>query len=177
MGDVTETRKLLFLLRHADAGRGAAGQRDRDRPLSARGEREAAAIGDFLKSRSETLDRVLCSGALRARQTLSGLLAVVGSSVETDISDALYLAEPTEILRAIRDVPEPAASILVVGHNPGIAELVGGLVASAEPEAEAAFRPNFPPASLALLSFDGPWRTLGGNSCHLQAFTAPRRPN
>jgi len=171
---MTETGKMLFLLRHADAGRGGAGLSDRDRPLSARGKREAALIGGFLKSRPESVDRVLCSGALRARQTLAGLAAVIGSQLETDFSDALYLAEPMAILRAIWDVPETATNLLVVGHNPGIAAFADGLMASAEPAAKAAYRPNFPTGSLAILSFDGPWRELAAESCRLQAFATPK---
>ena len=171
---MTQTSKMLFLLRHADAGRGGAGLGDQDRPLSARGKREAATIGGFLESRQERLDRVLCSGALRARQTLAALAAVIGSAAETDISDALYLAEPMIILRAVREVPESALGVLVIAHNPGIAALAEWLVGSADPRAEAAYRPSFPTASMAILSFDGAWQELAANSCRLQAFATPK---
>ena len=74
---------------------------------------------------------------------------------------------------AIRILNVAVLGVLMIGHNPGLAKLAAGLVASVDPRAEAAYRPSFPTASVAILRFDGAWRELDTNSCHLQAFATP----
>ena len=110
----------LILLRHAHAESPLAGQDDSQRPLSQTGLEEARAAGAWLKEQGLVPDRVLCSPAARARQTLSALgdLGVV----EVREEPAIYEASPGT-LAALADTNRDANCLLLVGHNPGLEQL------------------------------------------------------
>lgn len=111
----------LVLLRHAHAESALPGQDDHERALSARGRSEAAAAGAWLKEHGYLPDRVLCSSARRAQETLDLARQALGEA-ETESVDAIYEATPGELLAiadAYRDVPR----LLMVGHNPGFEHL------------------------------------------------------
>ncbi|GAA0710756.1 SixA phosphatase family protein [Dokdonella soli] len=115
------TREII-LLRHAHAESVMPGQDDIARVLSLRGEAEADAAGAWLKKHAATPDRVLYSPAARSRETCERVLATLGY---TDLrSEArIYEATPATLLRVLDDHAD-AASILLVGHNPGLENLV-----------------------------------------------------
>lgn len=106
----------LILMRHAKSSWGTASLPDHDRPLNGRGRRSAAALGDWLRARGYLPDHVLCSTALRTRETLAGL----GLDAPVDYLPSLYLAEPEALLAAVRAAH--GHTVLVLAHNPGIAE-------------------------------------------------------
>lgn len=106
----------LILLRHTKSDWTDPAQDDRDRPLNDRGRRAGAAIGDWLRSRGHLPDVVLCSDAARTRETLEALALEATVEHRAD----LYLAEAQKILTLARARPEPC--VLIVAHNPGIAE-------------------------------------------------------
>ena len=152
MPGVTETRTLI-LLRHAHAEAARPGHRDVDRRLDDRGEAEADGVGDFLRERGTSVDRVLCSPATRTRQTLERL----GLDAPAEFVPLLYEAGSEEILElvAATDVP----TVLVVGHAPGLPGVVYDVAdpLSSVPAAAEAVADRFPPAALAVLTVPGSW--------------------
>ncbi|PZO09904.1 MAG: phosphoglycerate mutase [Lysobacteraceae bacterium] len=111
----------LILLRHAHAEPPAPGQEDFDRPLSLQGQAEAEAAGRWLKEHGYTPDRVVCSSALRTRETTEQAMAVLGF-VETRHEPRIYDATPGRLMQVI-DENRDAARLLLVGHNPGFEQL------------------------------------------------------
>ena len=110
----------LILVRHAHAEPPAAGGDDHARPLSAIGRQEAAGAGDWLREHGLRPDRVLCSSAARARQTLEGM----GEMGTADVREepAIYEASPGT-LAALADANRDAGRLMLVGHNPGLEQL------------------------------------------------------
>ena len=111
----------LILLRHAHAESASPGQDDHDRALAARGRSEAVAAGQWLRERGYIPDRVLCSTARRARETLDLVQDAIGHG-ETERTDAIYEATPGDLV-ALADTHREAPRLLLVGHNPGLEHL------------------------------------------------------
>jgi phosphohistidine phosphatase SixA len=112
----------LILLRHAHAEPPDTGQADFDRPLSPEGLAEAEAAGRWLAEMGLVPDCVLCSPSRRTRETLEAVLGAIGY-VEQRLDDAIYDATPGT-LAALADTHRDAERLLLVGHNPGLEQLV-----------------------------------------------------
>jgi phosphohistidine phosphatase len=110
----------LILVRHAHAEAPAAGTDDHARALSPIGREEAAAAGAWLREHGLQPDRVLCSSALRAQQTLEGLGDLGAADVQEDA--AIYEASPGT-LAALADANRDAGRLMLIGHNPGLEQL------------------------------------------------------
>jgi phosphohistidine phosphatase len=136
----------LILLRHAHAESPAAGQADLDRPLSPEGLAEAEAAGRWLAEQGLVPDCVLCSPARRTRETLEAVLGAIGY-VEQRLDDAIYDATPGT-LAALADSHRDAERLLLVGHNPGLEQLVA-LMHSGQ---SGDYR-GMPPGGIAVLAF------------------------
>lgn len=136
--------RQLILLRHAHAMPPAPGQDDADRPLSAQGVAEAEAAGAWLLDRGLRPDRVLCSPARRTRQTLEPVLAALGH-VDQRLEPGIYEATPGALL-ALADEHREVPRLMLVGHNPGLEQLVALLASGPSGE----YR-GMPPAGIAVL--------------------------
>ena len=112
----------LILLRHAHAEQGALGQDDIDRPLSRQGLAEAEAAGKWLKEHNLLPDRIICSSARRARETLEEVLQVTGF-VEQRQEPRVYNATPG-MLMEVADEHRECMRLMLVGHNPALEQLV-----------------------------------------------------
>jgi len=99
---------------------------DHDRPLAPRGLRDIPVIGGQLAAAAP--DLALCSTALRARDTAVAVLAAASCEVEIRLQRRLYLASPSAWREALAEVPDGFGHVLVVGHNPGLEELLAELV-------------------------------------------------
>jgi phosphohistidine phosphatase len=163
----------LFLLRHAKAETDAPGG-DRDRPLAQKGERAMRDIGAWATEASLAPDLVLCSPATRTRQTLALLLPRLGGRPQVKFEEALYLADAPALLERLRRVPARSASVLVIGHNPGLHALAVGLLRSAAGAHGKRLAQDMPTAALAAFELDGPWATLDQGAARLTDFVAPR---
>ena len=141
----------LILLRHAHAEPQALGQHDLDRPLSAVGQAEAEAAGRWLRDHQLVPDRVLCSPARRTRETLEAVLAQTGYA-EQRLEERIYEAAPGTLAGLVEE-QEGVERLLLVGHNPGLEQLVALLHSGRSGE----YR-GMPPAGLAVLELpaDGP---------------------
>jgi len=111
----------LILLRHAHAEPAADGQPDLDRPLTVQGLAEAQAAGRWLAEQGLVPDRVLCSQARRARETLEAVLEATGY-VEQRLDERIYEAT-AGTLAELADAHRDAERLLLVGHNPGLERL------------------------------------------------------
>lgn len=107
----------IILLRHAKSDWSTPEQDDHERPLNARGRAGAARMGEWLRSRGYVPDLVLCSDAARTRETLDGLDL---PEARVEFRADLYQANADAILRTVEEAE--AECVLLVGHNPGIAE-------------------------------------------------------
>ena len=116
--------KTLVFLRHAKAENGSAGSPDFDRALNDRGRREAQAVGVFIREQNLGLDLVLSSTAKRVRETTELVLASADLAVDVRYDQRIYEAGPLRLLEVVSQTEEERSSVLLVGHNPGIEELL-----------------------------------------------------
>ncbi len=119
--------KTLLLLRHAKSSWSNSELADQDRPLNHRGERDAPRMGKLMREKGLLPDLILCSSAVRARQTLELASEAYAYHSETDFRDDLYAFEPGAYLRAIQGIPPGKNLVLIIGHNPAIQEMLAGL--------------------------------------------------
>jgi phosphohistidine phosphatase len=153
-------KREIILLRHAHAEGKKSGQTDLDRPLSPRGIVEAEAAGQWLREKSALPARVLCSPALRTRQTLEHALGAVTTIYEPKI----YEASAGDLIALIDDHAD-ATRLVLVGHNPGFETLVALLATGQSGD----FR-GVPPAGVAWFEIDGAVEPGAGR---LEAFWSP----
>ena len=167
----------LVLLRHAKAAREEAGLPDRDRPLTSRGRREAAAVGAAMRDLGLVPDLVLVSPARRTTETLAALEPWDDTPL-IETLDSLYLASEAELLATLREVAETVRGVLVIGHNPGLHALAATLAATpaGAPAGDAGTRlaEHFPTAALAEFAVPGPWGRLGPGGARLLRFLTPK---
>lgn len=120
--------KTLSLLRHAKSSWDDPVERDFDRPLNGRGHRAARRMGEWLKAEAPgfepAFDLVLASPALRIRQTLEGVDAGMGGRLPAQFDKRIYMASAAGLFDLVRETAEPAAHLLLVGHNPGLEDLL-----------------------------------------------------
>lgn len=119
--------RRLILFRHVKAAARAPGGQDIDRPLTARGERDATIMGGVLARAGLTPDLALVSPAARARQTWDGARAFFPHA-EMQVRERLFNAAPEEVASEL-EVGTGADTVVVVGHNPGLQELAVSLAA------------------------------------------------
>jgi phosphohistidine phosphatase len=145
--------KFVTLIRHAKAGSEDAATADHERPLTARGHAEARALGARLADLAP--DLALCSTALRATQTLRDAEAGSGLAVPAEFDRRLYLAPPSYLLDCLTRLPDDAKAVWIVGHNPGLHELVRMLCArtAAMTGSSEAFE-RFPTSASARFGFE-----------------------
>ncbi len=116
--------KTLILMRHAKSSWKEPELTDHERPLNKRGEKDAPRMGRLLKDKKLIPDHIYSSTAVRARQTVEGLVGKSGFKHQVDYLDSLYMAEPSAIIEVLKQTPEKIDTVLVVGHNPGLEGLV-----------------------------------------------------
>lgn len=157
--------KRLILMRHAKSD-WSHGVTDADRPLNGRGRRSAKAMGLWLRDMGATPDEVLCSSAARTRETLEGL----GVQAPTSYQKALYLADAETLLATLRKAD--GATVLILGHNPGIGDLAHTLLATAPDHPRW---DDFPTCSTLIADFDiKDWSELQLGSGQAQGFAVGR---
>ena len=143
--------------------------------MAERGIRDARAIGTWLEQAGLLPDRVLVSPARRARQTWKGASAALTSSPELTVEPRIYDNSPESLLAAIRDVPEKAETLALVGHNPSIAELAD-LLDDGDPDSDARHEldAGFKTAGVAVFLVDGPFTSIEPGQARLSGFAVPR---
>jgi phosphohistidine phosphatase len=163
----------LFVLRHAKSSWNNASLADHDRPLAPRGLRAAQALAAHVATIDPPPTLVLCSTARRAQDTLEPVRAQLPDATAVLIEDELYGAAAPDLLDRLREVTEETPSVMLVGHNPGLEDLVKGLGRDGDPTLIARVHSKFPTGALATVTFTGPWKGLGWGAATLEAFVVP----
>ncbi len=168
--------RRLMLLRHAKAIP-ATGRHDFDRGLVERGRRDAAAIGALVAEIGLIPDLAIHSGAERARETAAIVLEAWPRRVEARAEPGLYDATRYALLAIVRALPDAAPSVMLVGHNPGVADLANHMVGRGAKSDIARMAGKFPTAGLAVLEFDvDRWRDAAPGAARLARFATPDEP-
>jgi len=168
--------KTLTLLRHAKSGWDDPVARDFDRPLNRRGEKAARVIGEYMKREDLSFDHVIASPAVRVIETIDHVADGYGKRIEPIWERRVYLASSATLMDVLREVSDDAVSVLMIGHNPGMEDLVLDLVpeAKAEPLRDAVYE-KFPTAALAEIAIDTPsWVEMDRGLGTLIRFIRPR---
>jgi phosphohistidine phosphatase len=116
--------KTLLVLRHAKSSWNDPALDDHERPLNPRGRRDAPRMGALVRAYGLIPDVVLSSDAVRARLTAEALAEAARYAGEILLDPNLYLASPADILSVLSTVRENAGTVMIVGHNPGLEQLV-----------------------------------------------------
>jgi phosphohistidine phosphatase len=162
----------LILLRHAKSD-WPSDIPDHDRPLAKRGRRDAPVVGRWLGTSGYIPDAVVCSTARRTRETwelvADGLAAAVPGTAPPVLYDPrVYDATVLRLLMLVREFAEHYRTVLLVGHNPGMAELTAGL-----PDPPPRSPLSFPTAAAAVMSIPGQWADIAPGEAALLAFATP----
>lgn len=165
--------KRLAVLRHAKSD-WPAGVADRDRPLGRRGQRDAPAAGRWIAEHVGVPDVVWCSPARRTRETWELLAPQLGGSPAVEFDERIYEASVSDLIEVLRETAKGSSSVLLVGHNPGVQELVLALAGGQHNEVQMLAETKFPTSGVALLDVNGPWRELASGSARLADFAVPR---
>ena len=164
------TTRTLHVLRHAKS-RWDQPVTDHERGLAPRGNRALVQLSAYVADQGIRPDVVLTSTARRALETLEGVHAALGDP-EVQALDRLYGASVTDIVALVRATDPAFHSVLVVGHNPGLHDLVVRLARTGRGLDDAIEK--FPTAALASLTFAGAWRELDARTAVLDRFVRPR---
>lgn len=159
-------RKKLLLLRHGKAS-GQPQFKDSERPLTTIGETQSRCISDWLKQAALYPDCWLVSSAKRTLQTAEIIRSGLGQQESVqNVSDSLYLASAEHLLTTLQSIPDTAQCTILVGHNPGLSELLlrlaGGQIKQFKLASDV-----MGPATLAVLEFEGSWDGLVQQSVSL----------
>lgn len=167
--------KTLYLLRHAKSDQPSGRMDDLERALDDRGRRAAPAIGALMRREGRIPDLALHSTARRAVETWRLVAPELGADI-TEIADqTLYLAAPEHLFTTVTSAPDRHASVLIVGHNPGLHELALILVGDGPAGDIARLHEGYPTGALAEIRFGvDRWSRLGAKSGRLERLVFPR---
>jgi phosphohistidine phosphatase len=164
--------RTLYLLRHAKSSWADPTLPDRERPLAPRGRRDAKRIAEHLVRIGFEPELVLCSSAARTRETLELLRPGLGTSTVT-VEQELYAASSDELLARVRLVPDAVASVLLIGHNPGLHQLA--LVLASTGDELERLEAKFPTGALATIALATPWSRLAPDDATLVSYVVPKQ--
>lgn len=166
--------RRLVVLRHAKSA-WPAGVPDHERPLAPRGRRDAPAAGRALAEADCLPDLALCSTAVRARETWQLASAQWGTPPPVRFDPRLYAAGVPDLLTVVRETPPRVETLLLVGHNPGMEELVLELAGDGLDDALDQVHTKFPTSAIAVLAWHGSgWETLAPGTALLTDVTVAR---
>jgi len=151
---------MLHLLRHAKSSWKEKVE-DRERRLNRRGRESARRVGRHLPAAVGALDLVLCSSAVRTRETMDLILAEFSMRPRNLIEDELYAASREKLMNRLRRLAEDDVNVLLIGHNPELHELATTLADTSSPRFSTLASGKFPTAARASFQVSDPWSALG----------------
>ena len=159
--------KTALILRHAKSSWDNMHQPDHQRPLNKRGQRDAPRMGELILREQLTPDTIVSSTAQRARETAEAVAAASQFAGDILYDDNLYLAPPQVYLDLLQAMPDEKQRVLLIGHNPGLEELVSRV--TEQPT-------TMPTAALAHLQWElDCWQDLAqADTATLRDFWTPR---
>ena len=158
-------RRILVLLRHAKSD-WSGGEPDERRPLAERGRRQAPQAGRWLAENLDTVDLAVVSPAERARITWELASAELDDPPTARIDERIYAASVDELVEVVHELPDDVRTAVLVGHNPGIEELVGTLTGTWV---------QMPTSAVAVIGVAGTWSDAGAST--EQLLTSGRPPS
>jgi phosphohistidine phosphatase len=164
---------MLHLLRHAKSS-AKEGIEDHERGLTRRGREAARRVGKHLRATIGAFDLVLCSSARRTRETLDLVLSEFSPRPRCMVEGGLYLAGGERLIERLRRLDARDASVLLIGHNPGIHELALGLADKSSPDFNELASSKFPTAAYASFNVPADWSTLGYSRHPLITYVTPK---
>ena len=145
--------KTLFLLRHAKSSWKDETLPDFERPLNSRGVRTTKLLSQIFTSDKVKPDLILSSCAVRARETIERVLEFGKVRSELRFDERIYDASIDRLLEVVHQIDKSARSVMIVGHNPGLEELITALTGQSE---------IMPTGTLAKITFDSSsWSNVG----------------
>lgn len=158
--------KTLYLLRHAKSSWNDSSLRDFDRPLNERGRSDAPLIGKRLASESLSDPLVICSPALRTRETAQLVLLNANLHVQPRFDNRIYEASMRDLLQVVSEIDDEKHVAILIGHNPGFEELLAFLTGERRP---------MPTCALAKIEFDVvSWKDVRAGEGTLESFVTPK---
>ncbi len=163
--------RQLLILRHGKSDWNYAVS-DFDRPLKKRGKQDAKNLGIWLLQQNQIPDYIVCSPAKRARKTAEKLSNQIGFSAQLiEYDQQIYAAELEDLLSVLANCPTDTERIMLVGHNPGLEELLEYLHKGIlEIPVDGKLLPT---ATLALLTISDSWDSLSSNCAELLSIIRP----
>jgi phosphohistidine phosphatase len=156
--------RRLVVVRHAKSA-WPDGVPDAQRPLNGRGRRDAPAAGRWLRDRTGPVEAVVCSPAARTRETLGLIAAELDAAPDPVFDERVYAATAETLLAVVHGIPDDAGSALLVGHNPGVSELVA-VLSGTEVEMKT--------SAIAVLGLTGSWADAAPGRATLIDEATPR---
>lgn len=172
--------RRVMLLRHAKSSWDHMDLDDIDRPLALRGRLSAPLLGRYIYRRKLEPDLVLCSPAMRARQTWELISAEwdqtnAAKRPQLEMRSSFYLARPAMLMSALQRIDDEVASVMIIGHNPGMEQLALQMVGAEKSNAFKKMEKKFPTAALAVIGFAvESWSALAFGSGKLFCFVRPK---
>ncbi len=157
-------KRMLILLRHSKSA-WPEGTPDAKRPLAGRGCRDAPAVGRWLREQIPTIDLVLCSPAVRAVQTWELAVTQLDAAPRTRHDERLYGACAERLLEVTQELPCQASTVVLVGHNPSLEDLLALLTGADE---------FLKTSAIAVMTTSGTWAEAKARSWTLEALVTPR---
>ncbi len=164
--------RVLQLLRHAKSSWRKGNLADRERPLNRRGHHAGRLLAAHL-ARQTPPNLVLCSSALRTRETFEHIATAYPIRPRLAVEEGLYLATPRALIERIELVPDEVTTLMVIGHNPGLHELAAALARHGSKIDRARLAAKFPTGALASYRLAGPWRDIAHAPIALTSYIVP----
>lgn len=161
---MADDSRRLVIVRHAKSA-WPDGVPDEKRPLNKRGRRDAPAVGRWLRKRIGRPAAVVCSPAARTRQTWELVADELGKAPDPVFDERVYEASAKKLLAVVRDLPDGTGPVILVGHNPGVADLVELLTSES---------PAMKTSAIAVLDVAGSWAGVRPGGADLVAYATPR---
>lgn len=169
----TDDTRRLVVFRHAKSD-WPANVADHDRPLAPRGKQDAPAAGRWLRSQEWQPDHVVCSTAKRARQTWLLAAEQMHDPPHASYDERVYHAGAGELVDVLRELDDDPRTVVLVGHNPSLQELVLDLADDGVGDTLRRARTKFSTAALAVLTVPDPWPQLVTGKATLAELVVPR---
>jgi len=169
--------KRLLLLRHAKSSWSDPRQADFDRPLNPRGKKACERMGPFLRARIRPPDCILCSPAVRTRETWERIAPMTGwSNPELRFETGLYAASTAAIRDILAALPDTVESVLVIGHNPALQDLAISLIGRGRAEQIEKLAEKLPTCGFVEMEAEvDSWSDMTPGRARLLRFATPRR--
>lgn len=158
--------RTLYLLRHAKSSWKDATLPDFERPLKGRGRDAAEQMGRFLASKKVTVGALISSPSVRTRQTIDIIMRHVELGAEPQFDQRIYEASLSALVQVLSEIPDDTKAAMLVGHNPGMEEMVAFLTRESR---------HMPTCALAKISIAGSsWKEAQRGAGKLEWFVTPK---